>query len=475
MPNALPPVAPESARLDPSISQAVGELSRLHRLLLVTDAGGRAVWTSDALRARCGREADIVLDERPGDDGLSEVHVTLNAPSGSSRNFVGFAMPLGAGDGDARLTLSILRPGAGAWRCDGDPQASADSLGAILGNAPDPVLAFDCNGFIAYANTAVERLLGRSPREILHRPLAVFVSNRAELSRLAVELAGSGEVQGRDVELQLVDGTRAWVSVSARAIRTRRHGDRPVGWAVFLRDISKRRRIEAELERKNGELEHYVQTVSHDLRSPLVSLLGFSRLLRQDYGERLDETGRHFLGRIEQAARTMETLIHDVLEFSRIGKRGEERRLVDPRPVLLQLQAELKPRLDERAVSLELPPSPPLLLCDRTRLYQVFSNLIGNAVDHMGPSEDPRIEISIEEEPAFHHLTVTDNGQGIPPEEHERVFEVFHTIGARADGQRASGIGLAIVKKIAEAHGGRVWVESAPGAGASFHVLLPRG
>ena len=126
-----------------------------------------------------------------------------------------------------------------------------------------------------------------------------------------------------------------------------------------------------------------------------MALLGFSRLLRQDYGNLLDDTGTHFIDRIEQSGRTMEDLIHDLLELSRIGQTEERKVFVNPSNVLHQLHAELKPRLDAAGIALELPQDPPLVFCDRTRLYQVFSNLIGNAIDHMGACEKPRIAVSI--------------------------------------------------------------------------------
>jgi signal transduction histidine kinase len=241
-----------------------------------------------------------------------------------------------------------------------------------------------------------------------------------------------------------------------------------------MRDVTESHRSRERLERQNAELESFVHSVSHDLRSPLVSLLGFSRLLRKDYEDLLDDTGRHFLHRIEQAGRTMEGLIADLLELSRIGRQSEPRTLVDPRAVLQQLKAELKPRLDEQSVQLDLPSSPPLMACERTRLYQIFSNLIGNALNHMGPCEDPAIEIRVAEEAERHHITVSDNGQGIPIAEQERIFEVFYTVAPKSDGQRSTGVGLAIVKRIVEASNGRVWVESSPGHGATFHLTLPR-
>ena len=121
-----------------------------------------------------------------------------------------------------------------------------------------------------------------------------------------------------------------------------------------------------------------------------------------------------------------------------------------------------------------LPAHPPLVYCDRTRIYQVFSNLIGNAIHHMVPCAHPRIEVEVLEDEEFHRIVVRDNGRGIAPAHHERIFEVFQSLGARSDGSRGTGIGLAIVRKIAETHGGRAWVESEPGHGATFHVTLRR-
>jgi signal transduction histidine kinase len=261
------------------------------------------------------------------------------------------------------------------------------------------------------------------------------------------------------------------VAASARA---RRHADGSfAGTVLCLRDVTQRHQVEQELERKNEELEHCVHALAHDLRSPLVALMGFSRLLREDYGVRLDATGMHFIDRIEQAGRTMEDLIHDMLELSRIGESDGGKSLVDPKTVLQQLHAELKPRLEVANTQLELPHDPPLIFCDRTRLYQVFSNLIGNAIDHMGICSEPRIVVSIVEEGDGHHVTVRDSGRGIAVEDHERIFNVFQSLGRASDGRRGTGIGLAIVKKIVETHGGRIWLESDRGEGAAFHVTFP--
>jgi len=245
--------------------------------------------------------------------------------------------------------------------------------------------------------------------------------------------------------------------------------------AVVLRDVTDQRDTEQRLRKANEELEHCIGALAHDLRSPLVGLLGFSRLLRQDYEDSLDETGHHFLDRIEQAGRTMEGLIHDLLELARIGEAGERPVLVDPREVLYQLAAELKPRLEVAGIELVLPINlVSRVYCDRSRIYQLFSNLIGNAIDHMGPRPGARIEVLIDEDDAQHEIVVADNGRGVDPTHRERIFEVFQSIGVRSDGRRGTGMGLAIVKKIVERRGGQIWVESEPGSGARFHVTLPR-
>jgi PAS domain S-box-containing protein len=350
---------------------------------------------------------------------------------------------------------------------DGRKQA----LATLLSASPDAAIALDHRGVIGFANPLLVEMLGVPLSDLIGKGFSSLCANPSEVERRIQNLGAGERVADCDLKLHRADGSTLDTSVSAVRIDD---GDAH-GIVAYLRDVSRERQVASELRRKNEELEHCVQALAHDLRSPLVALLGFSRLLRQDYATTLDETGHHFVDRIEQAGQIMEDLIHDLLELSRIAQPGERRSLVDPRLVLLQVRAELNPRLSEANLHLDLPETPPAVFCDRTRLYQVFSNLIGNAIDHMGPCESPRIEVHIVDEPAATRITVRDNGRGIDPEQHRRIFDVFQSLGPRADGRRGTGIGLAIVRKIAETHGGRVTVESQPGQGAAFHVLLPHG
>lgn len=469
-------------------------LGRLYHLVLVVDADRRVIWMSNALGALCGsaefhigRDVRAILPELPKlphpeqvfalrsqfrkHGFLSNVRVDLNGADGRTMPLEVNMLPVPTTDEDRPLFVVIARRVK-----DREQSARISSHGvggeaAILDSAPDAVLAVDDRGFVTYANPAVQRLVGTDPDDIVDRPIALLLAHASDLERLVASLGTGERAQDQDLSLRHQNGSEIHVSASASTLREHGHMR---GTVLVLRDVTARRRTEVELEHKNRELEHCVHALAHDLRSPLVALLGFSRLLRQDYESRLDDTGTHYVDRIEQAGRTMEDLIHDLLELSRIGQPGERRGMIDPRAILQQIAAEVKPRLDDAGIELVIQPAPPPVYGDRTRLYQVFSNLIGNAIDHMGPCDRPRIEVSIHDEPEGQRISVIDFGRGISPEHHEQIFDVFQSLGPRGAGRRGSGIGLAIVKKIAETHGGRVWVDSDLGRGAAFHVIFPR-
>lgn len=348
-------------------------------------------------------------------------------------------------------------------------RSQIDRLATAFAHAPEPVAVLDCKGRLRYVNAIGATLFGDSADALLGRAIADFARHRE--SAAAGTSAGSDCILRGEFELCRPDGDVRWVSWSASPLRG--DGEAGVGVTVFLRDETELRRRELNGRRRLEELEQTLRGVAHDLRSPLVAVLGFSRLLRDDFAGLLGDRGTHYLERITEAGRNMEALIRELLDFARIGSAGERAMLVDPSEVLEQLRGEFKPRLDAAGVALRWPAESPLVFCDRTRLYQLFSNLIGNALDHMGSCDRPLVEIEVREELDRHLLVVRDNGRGVDPEERERIFEMFHSV-PHEGGRKGTGIGLAIVKKIAELHGGRAWVEDAPGAGAAFHVTLPR-
>ncbi|MBW2288129.1 MAG: PAS domain S-box protein [Deltaproteobacteria bacterium] len=467
-------------------------LAKLYPLVLVLDAEGTVVWLSNEMNMLCsrgphliGKDARAVLSDSPefrrefmirsklrNDGFLSNMRFSVQETDGGSLPIELSILPIDPDDAHKPLYVAVARPVTETSIGEEHPGSDRQLLAAVLNGTHDAVLVVNEHGFITHANAMLESLVGRAPETLTDRPAALLLHRSGEIERLAASLSPGEGLCNHDLTLLHADGRPVPVTASARALASA--DGRPLGTVLFVRTVSDHRATVEVLERKNTELQHCVYSLAHDLRSPLVALLGFSRLLRQDYGVQLDETGQHFIDRIEQAGRTMEELIHDLLEFSRIGQGDERRTMADPRIIVLQIAAEMKDRLDAVGARLELPDHPPLIYCDRTRLYQVFSNLIGNAIDHMGPCEDPAISVDVWDDADGHQISVSDHGRGIDELDHERIFEVFQSLQPRAGGHRGSGLGLAIVKKVAETHGGSVWVESASGRGAIFRLTLPR-
>ncbi len=454
-------------------------LSRIHRWMLLVDEERRVVWMSDGLR-----EIPGVEDFRLGDDARSflaklpkpEQVFPLRSDLRDRSQLRGFPLQIRGprGEGDL-LDLDLLRIESE----EGDmivvvasEHVSREESGLdheMIDAIPDALLALDCDGFVRRANTAACQLLGFSSEELIARPITALLPPDADqIEALADALQGPAREASCEIRFPGDGGCARTLDVAVAPMRDERR-------VLVLRDVTDRATEMQRLERSNEELDHSIGSLAHDLRSPLVGLLGFSRLLQQDYARDLDDTGRHFVDRIEQASRTMQRLIEDLLGLAKVGSPGERPALVDSQAVLRQLAAELKPRLEETGIDLVLPEggvSP--IYCDRPRLYQVFSNLIGNAIDHMGPRSGARIEVQVNESDDGHEIVVCDNGRGVDPADRRRIFEIFQSVGKRADGCTGTGMGLAIVKKIVERRGGRVWVDSNPTGGASFHATFPR-
>jgi signal transduction histidine kinase len=246
------------------------------------------------------------------------------------------------------------------------------------------------------------------------------------------------------------------------------------------REVAERRRMEgereeliADLEAKNVELERFTYTVSHDLKSPLVTIQGFLGLLRRDVEAGDAERAAHDAGRIESAAGRMGILLDELLELSRIG------RVVHPdEPVPLDelvhetVQLLAGPIVARGAEVVVVDRGMPVAYGDRVRILEVFQNLIENALKFMGDQPEPRVEIGAEPRGDQVLATVRDNGVGIEPEYREKVFGLFERLQPELEG---TGVGLAIVRRIVELHGGRIWVESeGAGRGATFRFTLPR-
>jgi len=248
---------------------------------------------------------------------------------------------------------------------------------------------------------------------------------------------------------------------------------------LYGMDITKRKRAEQELnqtldelKRSNTELEQFAYIASHDLQEPLRGVAGMAQLLQQRYQGQLDSRADEFIGHIVDGTQRMQTLINDLLAYSRIGRRGET---IKPTAADIALNATLKnleAAIQEYGATITSE-SLPKVRADATQLTQLFQNLIGNAIKFRA-NRPPQIHIGVADAGEFWRFSVEDNGIGIEPQYFERIFQVFQRLHTHRI-YKGTGIGLAICKKIVERHGGLIWVESQFGRGSSFYFTLPKG
>jgi signal transduction histidine kinase len=235
--------------------------------------------------------------------------------------------------------------------------------------------------------------------------------------------------------------------------------------------LSGREKLIQELETKNAELERFTYTVSHDLKSPLVTITGFLSYLEADVASGKMDRFKQDAERIRSAADKMYSLLGELLELSRIG------RLINPSQAisfeeLANSAIELEHgRLEAHHVTVMIQPNLPAVYGDPQRLSEVLQNLFDNAAKFMGEQPSPQVEIGYDgEENGFSIFFVRDNGMGIPQELQGRIFGLFDKLDPQSEG---SGVGLAIVKRIIEVHGGRIWAQSELGMGSTFFFTLP--
>ncbi len=254
----------------------------------------------------------------------------------------------------------------------------------------------------------------------------------------------------------------------------------PESAIIMVRDISQRKWIESErekliheLEDTNSELERFTYTVSHDLKSPLITIKGFLGFLEQDAVNGNVVRLKSDVKRISDATDKMQLLLNELLELSRIGRLVNPYQQINFAELAREMAELLYGRLHEKEIQVHIQKDLPLIYGDRQRLSEVLQNLIDNAAKFIGDQPKPRIEIGQDGyEGGMPIFFVRDNGVGIDPVHHDRIFGLFNKLDTSTDG---TGIGLALVKRIIEIHRGRIWVQSEAGKGATFYFTLPAG
>jgi PAS domain S-box-containing protein len=259
------------------------------------------------------------------------------------------------------------------------------------------------------------------------------------------------------------------------------------GFVCTIADITARKQFETalaelneklmaqttELQRSNEELEQFAYVASHDLQEPLRSIGSYCQLLQRRYKGKLDKDADEFIDFAVEGAKRMQVLINDLLKYSRVGTRGKAFEPTDCNAVFKDAIANLRQAIDEAGATVTADPLPSIS-GDSVQLGQLFQNLIGNAVKFRG-EEPPKVHVSARDEGAETVFSVRDNGIGIDARHADRIFQIFQRLHERGK-YPGTGIGLAVCKKIVARHGGRIWVESTPGEGSTFHfTLAPKG
>jgi PAS domain S-box-containing protein len=288
----------------------------------------------------------------------------------------------------------------------------------------------------------------------------------------------AGEIDSARLEKRYIrkDGRMVWVAL---AIAMERDAEGSALYAIsVLDDITERKQAEAalreaheELKRSNSELEQFAYVASHDLQEPLRMVSSYTQLLARRYGAKLDADAREFMGYVVDGAARMKQLIEDLLAYSRVGTKGKDFKPAELEKSLARALANLKASIDEAEAVVSYDPLP-VLPADPAQLAQVFQNLIGNALKFRSQAL-PRIHVGANELAEAWEVEVRDNGIGIEPQYFERIFMVFQRLHNKGE-YPGTGIGLAIVKKVVERHGGSVRVESRPGEGSAFIFTLPK-
>jgi signal transduction histidine kinase len=345
---------------------------------------------------------------------------------------------------DVELLLRALR--SGGFEPESDiVQTAPDFTEHVRKNSYDVVLA-DYN-LPSWNGMETVEVLRREGTDI---PVVLVSGSLGELKAVECIKRGAADYVLKDHLPRLSESVR-------RALRDKK-----------LRE--EHRHSQEELARSNRDLEQFAYVASHDLQEPLRMVATYTQLLAERYQGKLDENADKYIHYAVEGALRMQTLVQDLLAFSRVGRQGTEFKLIECRAAVEMALKNLHAAIQESGAGINCE-SLPALVADGSQLVQVFQNLIGNAIKFRGGSK-PVIRVQAEKRVREWIFSVADNGIGIAAEHAEIVFVIFQRLHTRAE-YPGSGIGLAICQKIIERHGGRIWVESEPGKGSTFFFNLP--
>jgi len=351
-------------------------------------------------------------------------------------------------------------------------------LAAIVANSDDAIISHNLDGIVTSWNAGAERIFGFTAEETIGGPVFVIAApdRPDEMPSIIGRIRRGERVDHYETIRRAKNGRLIDISLTVSPIRDAT--GRITGASKIARDISERKQLEqallrhAELTaRSKADLQEFAFVTSHDLQEPLRTITSFTQLLRHRYQGRLDEQADEYIRYITGASARMAELIRDLLAYSRLGSVAEiDAATVDSGQAARWAVASLEAAIGQAGAQVAIAPLPNVC-ADRASLVQLFENLIANAVKYRGTD---RLHVRISAEPSEDGLAtfmVQDNGIGIDPDYHVKIFGLFKRLSPER--YSGTGFGLALCKKIVERFGGRIWVESELGKGSTFKFTLP--
>ena len=363
-------------------------------------------------------------------------------------------------------------------RAEQAKEESEQRFRALTETTSDAIISADEEGMIIGWNKGARLMFGRDEEEVLDQPLTLLMPDRyREAHLLGLErfnATGEAHVIGRTVEMYGLRKNGEEFPIELALSSWEASGRR--FFSAILRDITHHKqagddlkRTVAELARSNAELEQFAYVASHDLQEPLRAVTGCVEILEKDYRGKLDSGADELMKHSVEGARRMQTLIHDLLAYSRVGSRGRPFEATDCNAALNKAIVNLGSAIRESGAVITRDPLP-TLNGDPTQLPLLFQNLVGNAIKFC-VGRCPKIHVGVQETEEGWRFSVSDNGIGIDSQYRDRIFVIFQRLHTRTE-YPGTGIGLAICRRIVERHGGQISVESEPGKGSTFYFTI---
>lgn len=380
--------------------------------------------------------------------------------------------------GDEKLILAIIEDIDSIKRNKKALIESEEKFRTVFESSPMGILITKLTGDIVEVNPAIVEMFGFEKPELIGKNILSFsFTGEQQKNKRFINKIRQPDLDEFSIEKRYVkkDGKTFWAKTIVSKMTTLEGEKMGI---VIIENIEKKKKTEQTLEQKNKELtqinqelENFAYVASHDLQEPLRTITSFIQILEKKYSNKLDKNGIQFMGFVVEGAKRMQTLIHDLLEYSRINRFNNAYEKVDLNDVFTTVNRVLKEKIEIND-ALVMSENLPAIYGSKLQLTQMFQNLIDNAIKFRGKKK-PEILISVKNLNDKWEIIFKDNGIGISQEYFQRIFVIFQRLHTLEE-YGGTGIGLAICKKIVERHGGDIWVESNPGKGSTFHLTLAK-